>query len=133
MSRIVFSTGLNWSVVEKKWPGIRNAFANFSVELVSRFGESAVEELLQDEKIIRSASKIKAIIKNAKAILDAKKEFGSMRNYLEKMKKEGIEILLKDLKKRFSYMGASTSVMFLFGVGEETPELHKLIANSHKK
>ncbi len=133
MSRIVFSTGLNWNVVDKKWPDIKRAFANFSIEKVSKFGDSAVKKLLQDEKMIRSAGKIKAIIKNAKTILAVKKDFGSMRTYLESMKKQGIEVLLKDLKKKFSYMGDSTSIMFLFGVGEETPELEKLIAKSHKQ
>ena len=132
MSRIVFSTGLNWQVVDKKWPDIKQAFANFSIEKVSQFGDAAVEKLLQDEKMIRSGGKIKAIINNAKAVLAVKAEFGSMRTYLESMKKQGIEALLKDLKKRFSYMGDSTSVMFLYGVGEETPELAKLAAKSHK-
>ena len=133
MSKVVFSTGLNWNVVNKKWPDIKEAFANFSVEKVSKFGESAVEELLRDEKMIRSASKIKAIIHNAKAISDVKKEFGSFRDYLDQTKKQGLEILLKDLKKRFSYMGASTSLMFLYGVGEESPELEKLMSSAHKK
>lgn len=133
MSRIVFSTGLNWSVVDKKWPGIKKAFANFSVEKVSGFGDMAVEELLQDANIIRSGSKIRAIIKNAKAIALVKKEFGSFKNYLIQSKKQGVDYLLKDLKKRFSYMGDSTSVMFLYGIGEESKELEKLIAKSHKK
>lgn len=132
MSRIVFSTGLNWNVVDKKWPDIKRAFGNFSLDKVAKFGDSAVEELLKDEKIIRSAGKIKAIIHNAKEMLVVKKEFGSMRAYLESMKKQGMEVLLKDLKKRFSYMGDSTSIMFLYGVGEETPELAKLTAKSHK-
>ena len=133
MSKIVFSTGLNWAVVDKKWPDIKKAFANFSVKKVAKFGDVAVEELLKDEKMIRSASKIKAIIKNAKTILALEEEFGSMIKYLEAMKKQGLEVLLKDLKKRFSYMGDSTSLMFLYGVGEESAELDKKMMSSHKK
>ena len=133
MSRVVFSTGLNWGVVDKKWPGIKHAFANFSVDKVAKFGDSAVEELLKDERVIRSSSKIKAIIKNAKAIRQVKKEFGSFRNYINATKKQGIASLLQDLKKRFSYMGDSTSVMFLYGVGEESAELEKIMMSSHKK
>src|SRR6266566_1782101 len=77
MSRVVFSAGLNWNVVDKKWPGIKKEFANFNVEKVAKFGELHVEEMLRDEKMIRSSGKINAVIKNAKALLDVKKEFGS--------------------------------------------------------
>jgi len=133
MSRIVFSTGLNWAVVDKKWDAIKKAFANFDIKKVAKFNADDIEKLLKNPNIIRSGSKITAIIKNANAILEVDGEFNSMRKYLEKMKKQGLEVLLKDLKKRFSYMGDSTSVMFLFGVGEETPELFKIAEKSHKK
>ena len=133
MSRIVFSTGLNWNVLDKKWLDIRKAFANFSVEKVAKFKDLDVEEMLSDPKMIRSAGKIKAIIKNATGILDVKREYGSMRNYLDQTKKQGLENLMKDLKKRFSYLGASTSIMFLFGVGEESKELEKLMMKTHDK
>ena len=83
--------------------------------------------------MIRSGGKINAIIKNARSIQAVGKEFGSMKKYLQNLKKQGLEVLLKDLHKRFSYMGDSTSVMFLFGVGEETAELLKIMEKSHKK
>lgn len=87
VSRIIFSTGLNWNVVNKKWPDIQKAFGDFSVQEVSKFGESAVEELLADEKMIRSEGKINAIIANAKTILEVKKKFGSMQTYIASLKK----------------------------------------------
>ena len=133
MSRVVFSTGLNWNVVNKKWPDIKRAFANFSVEKVSKFDDSAIEELLQDEKMIRSSGKIKAVIKNAETILKLKREFGSFRKYIDETKKQGIDVLLKDLKKRFSYMGDSTSLMFLYGVGEKSTQLEKILKQAHSR
>lgn len=68
-------------------------------------------KVLTGEWLIRSGGKINAIINNAKAVQDVEKEFGSMGKYLLAMKKQGIDALLKDLKKRFSYMGDSTSVL----------------------
>ncbi len=133
MSRIVFSTGLNWNVVEKKWPDIKREFLNFSVEKVAQFSDFDLKELLNDKKMIRSASKIKAIIKNAKTILALQKEFGSVEKYLDTMEKSGVDKLLKDLKKRFSYMGNSTSIMFLYGVGHESPALEKIMKIYHNK
>ena len=133
MSKIVFSTGLNWNVVEKKWPNIRKAFRDFSTDKVAKFSDDDVERLLGDQGVIRSGSKINAIIKNARASQELEREFGSFGKYFAAMKKEGIEPLLKDLKKRFSYMGESTAVMFIFGCGEETPEIDKFVEKSHKK
>lgn len=133
MSRIVFSAGLNWSVVDKKWPAITKGFDNFVVSKVATFNEDAIYKLVNDPNMIRSGGKITAIVKNAQAVQEVENEFGSMRKYFEKMKKEGIETLLKDIQKRFAYMGKSTSVMLLFGVGEETPELFELMEKSHGK
>ncbi len=132
MSRVVFSTGLNWNVINKKWPGIKAALSNFSAEKVANYKATAVEELLQDERMIRSASKINAVIKNAGAILSVKKEFGSFKKYLDQTKKMGAEELLGDLKKRFSYLGESTALMFLYGAGEQTSELDKIMRTRHK-
>ncbi len=133
MSKIVFSIGLNWKVVDKKWSAINKAFKNFDIKKVARFDKEDVFRLIKDPEMIRNGSKINAIIQNAKSIAEVGKEFGSMRRYLGTMKKQGIENLLKDLKKRFSYMGESTSIMFLYGVGEESPELEKIMASAHKK
>ena len=133
MSKIVFSTGLNWNIVDKKWPAIKKGFKNFDVKKVAKFSDEDVYKLVNDPGMIRSGGKINAIIKNANAIEGVEKEFGSMRKYFSDLKKQGLQVLLKDLKKRFSYMGESTSVMFLFGVGEETPELLKIIEKSHNK
>ena len=133
MSKIVFSTGLNWNVVEKKWPTIKKAFANFSLNKVAKYTDENIEKLLSNPGMIRSGSKINAIIKNAKAIQNLETEFGSFAKYFSSKKKDGLELLLKDLKKRFSYMGNSTSVMFLYAVGEESPELEKLMKKSHSK
>ena len=36
--------------------------------------------------------------------------------------RNGEEALLKDLRKRFAFLGESSSVMFLFAVGEEMPQ-----------
>ena len=132
MSKIVFSAGLNWNVVNKKWPDIKSSFADFAVAKVAKFDSSDVDKMLKDAKMIRSGGKINAVIKNARAILDLEKEFGSFRSYFDKFNKDTVG-LLKDLKKRFSYLGDSTSVMFLYGVGEQSKELEKIMHDSHKK
>ena len=49
-------------------------------------------------------------------------EFGSFAPYLQAVKAKSEEALLKDLHKRFAFLGESTAVIFLFSVGEEMPE-----------
>jgi len=133
MSKIVFSTGLNWGVVEKKWPTISKGFKNFDIKKVAKFTGDDIYKLVNDPTVIRNGNKITAIIKNANAIEGVEKEFGSMGKYLQETKRKGLSILLKDLGKRFSYLGESTSVMFLFSVGEEIPELFKIAEKSHNR
>ena len=125
MSKVVFRAGLNWSVIEKKWPDIKRALASFSIDAVARFDDSDIDRLLKDDGMIRSAKKISGVIANAQAMQQVQQEFGSFPQYLQALKAKGEEALLKDLRKRFTFLGESTSIMFLFGVGEEVPETLK--------
>ena len=128
---MVFRAGLNWSVIEKKWPAIRLALAHFSIDAVARFGDSDIDRLLKDDGMIRSAKKITGVIANAQAMQQVQQEFGSFLKYLHAVKAKGEEALLKDLRKRFAFLGESTSIMFLFGVGEEMPQTLQKMQEKH--
>ena len=119
MSKVVFRAGLNWSVIEKKWPDIKRAMANFSIDTVAQFNDSDIDRLLKDDGMIRSAKKISGEIANAQTMQQVQQEFGSFQTYLQAVKAQGEEALLKDLRKRFAFLGESTSIMFLFAVGEK--------------
>ncbi|MBD3616579.1 MAG: DNA-3-methyladenine glycosylase I [Gracilimonas sp.] len=118
--------GLSWSTILKRREGYRNAFANFDPEKVAQFNESKIQELLQDEGIIRNKLKVRSAVTNAQLFLDIQEEFGSFDNYIwefvggepivshwESMKglpatsKES-DTLSKDLKKRgFKFVGST--------------------------
>ncbi len=132
MSRAVFLAGLNWSVVEKKWPDIKRSLANFSIDAVAQFDDRDIDRLLKDEGMIRSAKKITAVIANAQAMQKVQNEFGSFAKYLQAIKTTSEEALLKDLRKRFAFLGESTSMIFLFAVGEEMPQTSKKIQEAHE-
>jgi len=131
MSKMVFRAGLNWSVIEKKWPDIKRALANFSIDDVARFDDSDIDRLLKDDGMIRSAKKITGVIANAQAMQQVQQEFGSFLKYLHAVKAKGEEALLKDLRKRFAFLGESTSIMFRFGVGEEMPQTLQKMQEMH--
>src|SRR5262245_63314872 len=88
MSRVIFMSGLNWQTLDKKWPGIKKAFANFDVNKVARFQESKVEELMANAEVIRNLSKIRAVIANAKEMQAAIAEHGSFAKYLAMLRRD---------------------------------------------
>src|SRR5258707_11482004 len=66
--------GLSWLTILKKRAGYRSAFDNFDVKKVARYGEAKRAALLTDSGIVRHAQKIKAVVDNAKAVLDVQRE-----------------------------------------------------------
>src|SRR5947207_15634797 len=82
MSRAIFSAGLNWRMIEKKWPHFRKAFRDFSPERVARLSERDIRALMQDSGIVRNEKKIRATVENAREILALAKEQGSLMGLL---------------------------------------------------
>jgi DNA-3-methyladenine glycosylase I len=119
MSHVIFEAGLNWNVIEKKWPTTRKAFAEFNIEKVAHFTEKDVERLLKDEGIVRNRGKIEAIIKNATTFREIKKQYGAFKGYIDSFdKSKNYAIVVKDLVERFKWLGQSSASLFLYTVGE---------------
>lgn len=116
MSKAIFTAGLNWRMVENKWPDFRRAFMDFSPSKVAGLTEAEVRALMKNTGIVRNEKKIRATVENAKTVLALHKEFGFIVEYLDSFgKKEGR--LLEDLQQRFSHVGPSTARTFLWMVG----------------
>ena len=79
----LFQSGLSWSTILHKRENFRKAFKEFDVEKVAQMTDYDVGLLMQDKGIIRNHIKINAAIKNAKAILVVKQEYGSFAKYLQ--------------------------------------------------
>jgi 3-methyladenine DNA glycosylase Tag len=116
MTKTIFTAGLSWKMVEKKWPSFRTAFSGFSLGKVARFSEKNVGGLLKDEGIVRNERKIRATVHNAGQFLRLGKEFGSFRVYLDSFDRDEGRLQL-DLQERFQHVGPSTARMFLWSVG----------------
>lgn len=116
--------GLSWITILKRRKNYRKAYDNFEPEIVARYGKDKIEELMNDEGIVRNRRKIESSVKNAKAFLEVQKEFGSFDSYIWSFTKnetvcvgyddikdipaktELSEKISKDLKKRgFSFVG----------------------------
>ena len=74
--------GLSWATILHKREGYRRAFAGFEADAVARFGDPDRHRLLADAGIVRNRAKVAAAIGNARAVLRARDEFGSLDAYL---------------------------------------------------
>ncbi len=119
MSRVIFQAGLNWNVIEKKWPTTKEAFAEFNVEEVADYTEKDVERLLKNEGLVRNRGKIEAIIANAATFRELGKQYGSFKRYLDSLdKSNNYEKVVRDLREKFRRLGPSSASLFLYTVGE---------------
>ncbi len=125
--------GLSWMTILKRRHGYLRAFFNFDIEKVSKMDDSKVEELLQDEGIIRNRLKVTSTIDNAKAIFEIQNELGSFDKFIwgyqdmisELGKVKVSEQMSKDLKMRgFRFVGPTICYAFIQAIG---------MVNDHEK
>ena len=119
MARAVFVSGISWKVIDAKWDGIRLAFEDFDPETVAGFTPADVDRLMTDTRIVRNRKKIEAIVRNAGELIVVDREFGGVDKYLESF--DDNDLLIKDLHKRFAFLGESVAHFFLFGVNFNYP------------
>jgi DNA-3-methyladenine glycosylase I len=74
--------GLSWSTILHKRENFRSAFDQFDPEVIARYDQRKVKELMANAGIVRNLRKIEATISNAQAFLAVQNEFGSFAAYL---------------------------------------------------
>ena len=74
--------GLSWELILRKRDAYRVAFDGFDPEIVAGYGDDKVAELLANPGIVRNRLKVAAALGNARAFLDAQREFGSFDVYI---------------------------------------------------
>ena len=74
--------GLSWLTILKRRENYRKVFANFNPELVAKFDQAKIEELMQNEGIIRNRRKIEAAVTNANKFLEVVKNHGSFDKFI---------------------------------------------------
>ncbi len=130
--------GLSWITILKRRENYYRAFDGFDPVLIADYDEDKVNELMQNEGIIRHKAKIQAIISNAKAYLKVTQN-QSFYGYLYHIICQYDEVpkdnqpthlsdipthtmaskqLAKQLKKDgFNFVGATTCYAFMQAVG----------------
>jgi len=80
LTMFVFRSGLNWKVIENKWPDFIEAFDNFSIPKIAEYDVPEVDSLMENAGIVRNYRKVVGTIQNAKEFLVIKKSHGSFSN-----------------------------------------------------
>jgi DNA-3-methyladenine glycosylase I len=70
--------GLSWATILHKRENYRKAFAGFDPAKVARFDARKVERLLGDAGIVRNRLKVESAVENARRVLEAQDELGSL-------------------------------------------------------
>jgi len=74
--------GLSWITILKRRETFREAFDNFDPEIVARYDEAKMWELMENEGIIRNRLKIHAAVNNAKLFLKVQEDYGSFDKFI---------------------------------------------------
>ena len=125
-----FQAGLSWITILKKRENFKKAFDDFDVVKVANFDEDKVNELLENEGIIRHKGKIASAINNAQRFIEIQEEFGSFDEYIWSFtdgkiikaefltESELSKHISKDLKKRgMKFVGPTIIYSYLESIG----------------
>ena len=111
MSEIIFVAGFRWELVHSRWPKIRKAFHNFSINKVA---DENLSSLIEKDEMIKNISKINAIIENAKTCQNIIKQHGSINKWIASIQKNNkkeplFSPTVREEMKTFVKIGNTTS------------------------
>ncbi len=128
--------GLSWDTILRKRENYRTAFDGFDAEKIARYDEKKLNELLQNEGIVRNRLKINSAVGNAKSYLEILGEFESFDKYIWSFvggkpiknawqnlqqvpaKTEISDAMSKDLRRRgFNFVGSTILYAFMQATG----------------
>ncbi len=128
--------GLSWITILRKRENYRMAFDNFDAAKIVKYNETKIQELLNNEGIVRNKLKVNAAVQNARGFLEIQKEFASFDTYIWQFvggnprknafkhlkglpaKTPESEAMSKDLLKRdFKFVGPTICYAFMQAVG----------------
>jgi len=129
----MFQAGLSWECVLNKREYFRKSLDNFNYEIISKYDDKKIDELMNNKNIIRNKLKIKATIKNAKIFINIRENYGSFDKYIWSFTNGHVikneddnfkttsslsdEISLDLKKKGMSFVGSTIIYSYLQAIG----------------
>jgi DNA-3-methyladenine glycosylase I len=141
--------GLSWDTILRKRENYRRAFAGFDPDVIARFNDAKIAELLGDAGIVRNRLKVRSAIQNARMFLTIQDEIGSFDQYIWPFvggrpiqntwrtladipaRTEISDTLSKDLKRRgFTFVGSTICYALMQATGLVNDHLVDCFRNS---
>jgi len=128
--------GLSWITILRKRPAYRKAFDRFDARKIARYDARKIRALLADSGIVRNRLKVRGAVRNARAFLGVRDEFGSFDAYIWQFvggrpkvnrprtlkdvppRTAESDAMSTDLKRRgFTFVGSTICYAFMQAVG----------------
>ena len=122
-ARIIFMGGLNRRVVDGKWDGFLQAFHGFDVATVAAMGPAEVERLSEDDRVIKYAAKLQAVVTNAQEIQEVADQHGSFGSWVESAVAGGVPSACAELSRRFAYISKDGARNWLYSTGHDVGQV----------
>lgn len=74
--------GLSWITILRKRDNYRESFDNFDPEKIAKYGQSKIDELLNNPGIVRNKLKVNGVVTNAKLYLEMQQSGESFSEYV---------------------------------------------------
>jgi 3-methyladenine DNA glycosylase Tag len=120
LTRRIFRAGLKHSLVDSKWPAFEQALHGFDPYKVALMSDDQLENLMQNDQIIRHWGKIKATRLNAVMMLEMAEKHGSCAQWIAGWPEDDIIGLWRELKANGSHLGGNSGAYFLRMLGKDT-------------
>ena len=127
-----FQSGLSWRTILAKRDNFRIAFHDFDFDRIAGFTQRDVNQLLNNEGIVRHRGKIEAVVNNARCAQELVKREGSLSAFVWRYEPGAKQLakpqtvsssaesiaLSKDLKKQgWKFVGPTTVYAFMQAMG----------------
>lgn len=125
-----FQAGLSWECVLNKRDYFKEAYDNFDIDKIINYDNKKINELINNQNIIRNKLKIETSINNARIFKKIKEEYKTFYNYLttftnnkiyyetNKTSSELSDNISKDLTKRgMKFVGTKIIYSYLQAIG----------------
>lgn len=119
MTRCVFQAGFNWKVIEHKWAGFEEAFHGFNPRGLAHLPPEQWDSYTTDTRIVRNATKIRAVLDNAHFVWQVADTHGSFGNYFSTWPASDQVGLMAWLGKEGSRLGGNTAMYFIRFIGKD--------------
>jgi 3-methyladenine DNA glycosylase Tag len=117
ITRGIFRAGFVWRIIDAKWPGFEEAFSGFVPLYWQQVPPERLEQLADDQRIVRNWQKIETVPVNARMIVEASESHGSFGKFLAQWPSADQFGLLQHFKEHGARLAGATPQFFLRRIG----------------